>query len=431
MRRGWALAFALCAISLSTAAFAQPADPCAKLLLFPLHDPGLALPENDRSFFTLHDLCLTELASESEARDSGVDLKLAYASAGVPPGDASRFDQLKAWQQAHCPEYLTPRNEAKLGSIVNSILARESPAVRQEYERCRTSQERPSCHAIPVGADAVALLVLAPPAAPSVTAGRGGPAGPAATAPNATEPPEVTEVRAAGLLLPDTFDRSATGGDPLPVEVPSLANLQIPPAACCGSSPGAAAPRRSPSTSRPTSASAASRRPPRRTGSTASTRSAASTPPGRRTALLPAPSSSATTSGSTSPTCTRRSKPSPRSGESRPPPPGSRTSCRSSTAMPWRGSTRRTRPRRPTRSRSRTASRSTTSSSTSYETTPTGWPGPGSSTIRSPSAGEWRSPWASRTAPLSTPGSSRTGRSRTARRSSPSSRCGRRASAAS
>jgi hypothetical protein len=211
MRRGRAFALALCAISLSTAAFAQPADPCAKLLLFPLHDPGLGVAEGDRAFFTLHDLCATELASESEARDSGVDLKLAYASAGVPAGEASRFDQLRAWKPAHCPEYLAPRNEAKLGSIVNSILAKESPAVRQEYERCRTSRERPSCHAIPVGADAVAFLVTAP------------------AAPESSEPAQITEARAAGLLLPDTFDRSAAGGDPLPVEVPSLANLQIPP----------------------------------------------------------------------------------------------------------------------------------------------------------------------------------------------------------
>jgi hypothetical protein len=217
MRRGRALALALCAISLSTAGFAQPADPCAKLLLFPLHDPGLGVAEGDRAFFTLHDLCSTELASESEARDSGVDLKLAYVSAGVPPGEASRFDQLKGWKTAHCPEYLTPRNEAKLGSIVNSILAKESPAVRQEYERCRTSPARPSCLAIPVGADAVAFLVTAPPAATPATVAA------------ATEPPQITEARAAGVLLPDTFDRSAAGGDPLPVEVPSLANLQIPP----------------------------------------------------------------------------------------------------------------------------------------------------------------------------------------------------------
>jgi hypothetical protein len=215
------LAFVLGTVFLPAAAFAQTADPCAKLLLFPAHDPALVLDPADRSFFTLHALCSTTLASEPEARESGIDLKLAYAAARVPLSAEDRFSELATWKRVHCAEYLAPENDGKLGSIVRAILAGQSPAVREEYERCRASRESPGCHAIPVGVDAVALLLTAnaAPHAPETPA-----------PPEPTETPEITEVRATGVLLPDAFDRSAAEGEPVPIDVESLAHLRIPPA---------------------------------------------------------------------------------------------------------------------------------------------------------------------------------------------------------
>ncbi len=225
--RAFVLAVALGAVFLTTAVFAQAADPCAKLLLFPAHDPALALDPGDRSFFSLQALCGAELRSETEARESGIDLKLAYAAARVPVGAADRFAELQTWERAHCPEILAAGNDGKLGAVVHAILAVQSPAVREEYERCRASQASPGCHAVPVGADAVALLLTAN-AAPHVPETPATPALPAT--PATSEPPEITEVRATGVLLPDAFDRSAAEGEPVPIDVESLAHLRIPPA---------------------------------------------------------------------------------------------------------------------------------------------------------------------------------------------------------
>jgi hypothetical protein len=208
-----ALAFAFCAgLWASLAAFAQ--NPCAKLLLFPLHDPGLDLDSGDRSFFNAYELCSAPPGSEPEAREAGIDLKLAYAYARISPTEADRFDRLKDWMGSHCPDATGDANSGKLDAVVRSILSRQSPAVRQEYERClaakdaREARRMPSCHAVAVGGDAVALLVIPP-----------------AGAEGAAEP-RIVAARATGALLPDTFQPA--GEDQAPVEVESLAHLKIP-----------------------------------------------------------------------------------------------------------------------------------------------------------------------------------------------------------